>query len=426
MGERDDHRGRRPTGESGDDWFDVRWDEQEAPPPRRDELPARPGAARVAGAAHSPGARVSGPPTGLPLAGGAPSGQARRAEHLPSGARRYGRPVAGDAVGSRRQMPAGYVLLALVIGLLLAGLLNAEGLARAAKEQPVGARRTVLVAFTKPLTALSSALRLHKAGDLIDRALGRERAVEDVDVHRRPTPGATPSGAAQSSTSPSPNASPANKEPTAEDPLVLWVGGDSMAMVFGESLEALAEKTDVIDATLDSHVNTGLSRPDYFDWPKRLRAEMDGLRPDVAVAVFGANDWQNVEYEGQVLRRGSPEWLELYRRRTSAAMDILVGSAHRPVWWVGMPVARNAEQSAVYRALNKIYVAEAKKRPDVHYVDTYTMFCDASGRYADYLIGLSGQRELMRQGDGIHWSRAGGDLAASAVLDQIKKRWRIE
>jgi hypothetical protein len=91
-----------------------------------------------------------------------------------------------------------------------------------------------------------------------------------------------------------------------------------------------------------------------------------------------------------------------------------------------MPTARNAEQSAIYKTLDTVYAAEAKKRPNVHWVDTYAMFADKSGQYSDYLPGLSGKTELMRQSDGIHWTRAGGDLAATAVLDQIRDHWHIK
>jgi hypothetical protein len=106
-------------------------------------------------------------------------------------------------------------------------------------------------------------------------------------------------------------------------------------------------------------------------------------------------------------------------------MDILIGSQHRQVWWIGMPIMRSSAFSTVVRILNSVYKAEAAKRPDVHWVDTYEMFADKSGRYQDYLPGLSGETELMRQSDGIHFSRAGADVAAKLVLDQIKAFWHI-
>ena len=43
----------------------------------------------------------------------------------------------------------------------------------------------------------------------------------------------------------------------------------------------------------------------------------------------------------------------------------------------------------------------------------------------DYLPSADGTLVLMRQGDGIHWSRAGGDRVADAVLTAIKADWPV-
>jgi len=40
-----------------------------------------------------------------------------------------------------------------------------------------------------------------------------------------------------------------------------------MAQIFGSSLENLAEDTGFVKARLSYKVSSGLSRPDFFDWP---------------------------------------------------------------------------------------------------------------------------------------------------------------
>jgi hypothetical protein len=334
-----------------------------------------------------------------------------------------------DPPNGRRLVPAGSILIALIIGLALAALLNAQSLQRAAESMHVGPLRTVMLGLVKPVEAVSSTLRLDRPRAAIEDALGRG-SQEQAGTHTRPgdeetaTPSAKPSPGKSGKPAASPSA--ALFTPTEDHELALWVGGDSMAMVFGESVVAMADQTGVIDSALDYHVSSGLSRPDFFNWPNRIRAEMKSFRPDVAVFASGANDGQGFEYEGQVLSYGSKEWLEVYAKRVGAAMDLLGEKGKRQVWWIGMPVARDPEQSAIYRTLNKVYAAEAKKRPFVHYMDTYEMFSDENGNYNDYLTGLSGKTELMRQGDGIHWSRAGGDLAAAELLEQIAKLYKFK
>lgn len=343
--------------------------------------------------------------------------------------RRHGR--SGDGPDGRRLAPAGKVLLALVIGLGLAALLSAQDLQRQAESMHVGTARSIAMALVRPVTAISSTLRFDELRAAVEDALGRG-ARERAGVHTR-TPDPTQNGQGSGSSSggsgsskPSVSPSAVIFTPTKDKKLALWVGGDSMAMTFGESVVAMADRTGVIETALDYHVSSGLSRPDFFNWPRRLRAEMKAFRPDVVVFASGANDGQDVQHEGTIHYYGSKEWVDLYRERVAVAMNIAGGGLGRPVWWVGMPIARDPAQSAIYRTLNKVYKEEARTRPNVRYVDTYSLFSDANGGYSDYLTGRSGKKELMRQGDGIHWSRAGSDLVAARVMEQIAELYKFK
>ena len=436
------------------DWFDGGWDtirrDGTVPPDRRPadaagadasvraepNVPPGPGEAQVS--RPSPGRSATGDP---PMSG-SPAGRRPRAtpragewapgRRPPAGRAAVGPSRTGNVEARRRMRPAGYVFITLFIGFGLASLLLAPKLASLAKQQPFGAKRDVLVALTRPLTAISSLLRLDKPQAAVESALGRSKSQEQSGLATRTRPSGVPASSTTPGTGPTTRppggaTPPAGSwTPTRKDQLALWVGGDSMAMIFGQSLVALSQPTHVIDAVLDYKVSSGLSRPDFFNWPKRLRAQMHSFDPHVAVAMFGANDGQSVEYQGKVLQFDTPAWLALYHQRVGEAMDILIGPQHRQVWWIGMPIMRSGAFSKVVRVLDSVYKAEAATRPDVHWVDTYGMFADKSGRYQDYLPGPSGATELMRQSDGIHFSRDGADMAAKVVLDQIKVVWHIK
>src|SRR5690606_36953616 len=92
----------------------------------------------------------------------------------------------------------------------------------------------------------------------------------------------------------------------------------------------------------------------------------------------------------------------------------------RIVYWVGQPIMRDSGFSQRMAGLNEIYRSEAESRPWVRFVDSYSLFADSSGAYSAFLTGLDGQRHDMRQGDGIHLSRPGGDLLAREALDLIE------
>jgi hypothetical protein len=460
---------------SRDDWFDGRWETAEDEPsgPTGDQgalwvnddargaLPPAPRLAAPAPAPHNERPRAAYPEAAEPQPGAAPpargrstgqwtsvppqQGSGRPGQGGAQGGRgggrysRYGRRAAssGGENGGRRLEPAGHVLLVLFIGFGLASLLLAPKLASLAKDRPYGFTRNVLVALTKPLTGVSSLLHLDKPDSLVQSALGRGQSQEETGLaHRQhpghdggpPPPGPPPGGSPGTSpnSTPAPSASP-TWTPSKRDKLALYIAGDSMGMIFGQSLVALCQQTGVIDATLDYYVSSGLSRPDFYNWPKRLRAQMASFDPDVAVAMFGANDYQSVDYQGHVVSIGTAAWTALYHKRVGAAMDILVGKNHRQVWWVGMPIMRPGTYLPhAIETLNAVYKAEAAKRPDVHWVDIYRMFADKNGYYQDYLPGPDGQIELMRQSDGKHFSRAGADMAAAFVLNQIKAYWHIK
>jgi uncharacterized protein len=306
-------------------------------------------------------------------------------------------------------MAAGRVLVVVLVALGLGLFLNADSLYSRAQALPYGWRRSVAVGVMRPVHAVSSAVRVDRPREWLEGAIGK-----DVDTSSDPLD--TTTAAASVAVRPPPPVS--LRRPAAAAPLRLWVGGDSMAQVFGQSLERMAVDRGDVAPTLDYRISSGLSRPDYFNWPLHLQNDVLPSHPEVVVIIFGANDSQSLSIDGNVRSPSDPEWLAEYRRRVAAAMDELRGEG-RLVIWVGQPVTRDGGFSARMAALDDIYASEAQSRPWVKFVDTRAMFADAAGNYSAYLPGPDGTPVLMRQQDGIHLSRAGGDRLAAAVLATV-------
>ena len=299
-------------------------------------------------------------------------------------------------------------MVALIIGFGMATLLNAASIEHTARGMQLGAGRSLALGLAKSAHTISSWLGLDEPRKLVDKELGREPLNHPVVVMPlKPL---------------MPPIKPV-RVPTKARPLLLWVGGDSMAMVFGQSLINQAAQTDVIKPTLDYHVSTGLSRPDFYDWDYHLVQVIKRTKPEAMVVMFGTNDGQSVEYDGRVLKFGTHAWVKLYHQRVSLAMDIMRGSAVR-IYWVGQPIMRSSVFSHTVAVMNEVYRQEAAKRPWVHFIPSWSLFAK-NGRYTAYLNDDSGELQLMRGEDGIHFTRAGGDRLAKAVFAVIAADWSI-
>ncbi len=322
---------------------------------------------------------------------------------------RGARAAPGGRGRRRRRASAGAALAAMLLGLCLAGLLDAAALRRDVEAMPVGARRTALLWLVRPVAALSAATGLDEPGRALDRALGRDEGVH----HERRELAAV-------------DARPVwPRVITAAHPLRLYIGGDSMAGQFGRPFAALAEETGLIEARLDYHVNSGLSRPDYFDWPQRLIDMVVGTKAEAVVFLVGGNDAQDVEWEGRVLDVDSRAWLDLYRVRVAEAMEIASAGGRR-VYWIGQPIMKDEVYAARMARLNEVYEETAAEHEGVTYIDAWTLFADEDGGYAAYLRDAGGELVRMRQADGTHLTRAGADRLAARVLDVVCRDWGIE
>ena len=209
------------------------------------------------------------------------------------------------------------------------------------------------------------------------------------------------------------------RTPEVDQPLRMYVGGDSISRDLGEGLARLTP-ADLVAVDLDPRPATGLSRPDFFDWSQHLAGVLTESEADVIVVLFGANDFQNVEHEGEILNRYTDEWLDLYEERVGRIMTLLSQPDVQTVW-VGQPPVRESRLSDGLSLLNEVYAAQAEQHPQVTFVDAWALFSDDEGRYADEFDG-----ERLRREDGVHLTVAGGNRLAGAVWEVVAPAWDLE
>jgi hypothetical protein len=211
---------------------------------------------------------------------------------------------------------------------------------------------------------------------------------------------------------------------TADDPLRILVVGDSLAVMMGYGLMRQAEANPALKVDMVTKVSSGLSRPDFYNWPKVMTDAIVKYRPNVTVILFGGNDKQPIRVQGKSLESFSYDWKAEYYQRIQGFLDIITGAGGEAIW-MGLPIMRGEKFSETCRTLNGMYSGTCEHHKGATYVDGYTLFQDDQGKYNAYLADSSGQRRLMRADDGIHFSNAGGDRQAEAVMKVLVESYRL-
>ncbi len=222
-------------------------------------------------------------------------------------------------------------------------------------------------------------------------------------------------GASAGKPSPKPTAL---RTPTAAAPLRFGAYGESVGagLLFG--LKLLTEKRDDIYVHRFVKVASGLTRPDFFDWPAYLKKDIDKRKTpfDAVALMFGANDGQDVKVDGKQANFGTGSWKAMYSGRVGDVMDIYLKRGVSRVYWVGMPRMGIGWFNKRMELMNGIYKAEAAKRaPRVEYIDAWTIVDAPAKTY----------QAKYRQADKVHMTVEGGMKVAEAVLAVVAREWHV-
>lgn len=333
----------------------------------------------------------------------------------------------------RGGMPAGGVLMAMLVCLLVWGVLYAPELKRSSLAQPEGLRRTVSLAILSPVVWVTDHLGLTAATDAAEHALGRDPnaavgGTSDVPIEVDDIP----------TTSPSPDPGddghggqkpPVNdteiRVPTADDKLRVAVVGDSLAAGIGYYAERVF-KAFFVDVVKQGQISTGLARPDYFNWPARMAYIVDNYRPDLTLVMIGENDNQSLQTPegGLDTAIGTVEWTNAYEARVERFAKIATSEGGHLIW-IGLPIQRDHARWAFVQRQNAIFEAVADRLPNVAYFDSWDTFANGSGDYTAYYRD-GNQVELIRADDGIHFNGTGYAVLAEKVAELAASEFGLD
>jgi uncharacterized protein len=302
-------------------------------------------------------------------------------------------------------MPAGRVLGVIVIALVVASLFNSEAIVRAGESMQQGTTRDIVLSVARPLDDVAGAVGLHLPREGLDLAFGQEdKTAEGTELEEGSTAILRPNRRKDERQS--------YVQPTPDDPIEVFVTGDSQAEFIGQLLtDELPD--DLFDVEIAARNSTGLTNPEFFNWELNAQQEIAARAPDAVVMVIGGNDGFNVLVGDQLYGWGDPEWETEYARRAAVVMRELGSNGERPVYWLPPPTARDGDQNAIYETQNRAVDEAAAAVPGARYVDIFNTIND--GEYSDELT-IDGDRVLARQSDGIHFTREGAVVPVRLIL----------
>jgi hypothetical protein len=329
-------------------------------------------------------------------------------------------PEAAAPPDGRVRAPWTRVLLLGIGAFAVWFLLFAPTLQHNAQVSPVGERRTVSLDLVGPVAALSRGLQLSHIVSATGRSARLPGGSEGLSTSG-PRPVTAPKVTGPStgpSTGPT-TTLPNPKKPTAANPLRVLIVGDSIGLDMGGPLQYDLAATGVVNASLDARESTGLTRPDYFNWPAELTADLRTVQPQVVVIMMGANDPQDFLGPPDVPYT-SPQWNTLYTQRVAQFMQI-AQSGGATVVWVGMPPMQNAGLDAKMSDIDAVDQRQAAaEATPVHFVSTWTVLGTAQGGYTAFVTNAAGQIVNVRSPDGTHLTAGGGEVVSQLVINTLR------
>ena len=320
--------------------------------------------------------------------------------------------LAAKVLYGRRLMPAGRVLMVLLVSLLTWTLLYAPAMKRAAEASPIGTRRTLSLAILTPIAAVSDWIGLDQLADTIERAAGHDAGRPDRAFV--PPPEDIPVAPPDDGAGDGDGENEPIRVPTPDRRLRVAIVGDSLAAGLGYFAERVF-RPRLVTVSGQGRISTGLARPDYFNWPYTMRRIVDRFDPDLVVVMVGENDHQSLQdvRGNREALIGTSAWPSAYRERVLSMMRIATSRGAKVVW-AGMPISADYRLREHSRRQNDIFEFAASVISDVAYFDSWDRFRDPAGGYTGYF--REGNRViLIREGDGLHFNAVGYTLVAREI-----------
>ena len=196
----------------------------------------------------------------------------------------------------------------------------------------------------------------------------------------------------------------------------VFFAGDSLMQGVAPFVQKHLKQEYGVQSVNLSKQSTGLSYPNFFDWPKTIEQTLQ-KEPDIRVLVvfLGPNDPWDFPMGKKYLKFASPEWEAEYLNRVRRILD--AASTHDvQVIWLGIPYMKKTKLNEQMRYLDKILSGTVS--PQAIWLPTDKLLSNGAEEYADS-VKVNGKIIRYRSKDGIHFSAEGQKLLAEKIMEKI-------
>ncbi|HKL85982.1 MAG TPA: DUF459 domain-containing protein [Treponemataceae bacterium] len=211
-----------------------------------------------------------------------------------------------------------------------------------------------------------------------------------------------------------------------ENPLQVYMFGDSQVFSLGSGLSRLAGKNSPIDVDFLAIHSSGFIRGDYYNWPLKLADTLSEVPYDAVVMMLGMNDWQSFwNNKGEILKKGSPEWIEAYKDKCRTLIDLVLLHAPR-LYWIGMPIVNNpiyAESLSFIDSVQEYLAAEYSPNlvTRISLKNPFNFSKTPTEKPNEFIstIEYGGKQLVVMGGDGSHFTVEGGQFAMLPLFNRL-------
>ena len=209
---------------------------------------------------------------------------------------------------------------------------------------------------------------------------------------------------------------------TVEDPLRILAVGDSLMLDFQYGLERILEARPDVNIEGRGALGFGFTVP-HWDWEDDVIPDYNlmvgEVRPDVVVAMIGANEFQGYAVEGEDLEPGSFRWSEVLTERAHDAISHWIAGGAYLYWWT---TPKMSDPSYLTEDLNSIWDSVVGDwHPKAEMVDSMKVLGDEEGEFRWNMEMLDGSIVPLRKEHGVHFFEVGADGLSRQFEEILEK-----